>query len=374
MKVVLISTLKQQAEALSTQFSPLDVLVNGDIYNRDKDELISSERIIYTKYAARHIRQEFFRLRQLLKERRPDAIYVNGFRHLWMIGILLQEPGSYARKPVLLMTSHNSWSWDKVYKRLIMALSCRIFADGVFALASFQEKRLIEFGLSPQKVKTIPNAVDTRLFSPEGARDFYSRLVLSDQAFPIIVNIANINRYKGQDVLIKAIRLVKDKINEVNLVLMGIDSPGSPYSRYLRDLIDELDLSTNVFILGNVDHSQIPAVLRSSDVAVISSWNEVCPFILLESLSAAKVTISTAVGGIPDIINNGLNGFLVKPGDPKEFADAILKLIGNPDLRCSMEKEARKTALENYSFETIGKKHRDFLVLIMKNKKYSVAN
>jgi glycosyltransferase involved in cell wall biosynthesis len=95
----------------------------------------------------------------------------------------------------------------------------------------------------------------------------------------------------------------------------------------------------------------------------------VCPFILLESLSVGKVTISTAVGGIPDIIKNEFNGFLVRPGDTKAFADCILKVISNPSLKMSIEKQARISAVENYSYDVIGREHKDFLASLTQKKK-----
>jgi glycosyltransferase involved in cell wall biosynthesis len=368
-KIAILGALQQQADALSTQFKPIYVLFNDKTYIRNKDEMISSDMVIYKKYSVLNVKQEIFILRELLRDISPDIIYINGFRHLWMVGLLIREPGLLPRKPIILVTSHKSWSWQKATKRFMMALSCHIFADGIFTLATFQENWLRKLGISPLKMRTIPNAVDTKQFTPVGPRDFFADIFLENNNFPIIVNIANINQSKGQDVLIKSISLVKKEINSVRLVLMGIYSPNSPYYRYLKNLIAEFGLETNVYILRNVDHCQIPSVLRSSDISVISSWNEVCPFVLLESLSASKVTISTAVGGIPDIIKNEFNGFLVHPGNIKGLADCILKVISNPYLKMSIEKQARISAIENYSYDVIGREHKDFLTSIMRHKK-----
>jgi glycosyltransferase involved in cell wall biosynthesis len=370
-KVAVLGTLQQQVDALSTQFRPIYMLFNDKIYARNKDEMISSDLIIHKKYSALNVKQEIFILRKLLKDISPDVIYTNGFRDLWMVGLLIREPGLLPRKPILLVTSHNSHAWQKASKRFMMALSCHILADGIFTLATYQENWLRDLGISPLKMRTIPNAVDIKQFTPVGQRDFFADIFTEADNFPVIVNIANINRSKGQDVLIKSISLVKKEINSVRLVLVGFNFPNSPYDRYLKNLIAESGLERNVYILGNVDHTQIPRALRSSDISIISSWDEVCPFILLESLAAGKVTISTAVGGIPDIIKNEFNGFLVHPGDIKAFADYILKAINNPPLKMSIEKQARSSAVENHSYDVIGSKHKDFLTSILRYKKYS---
>ena len=368
-KIAILGALKQQADALSTQFRPLYVLFKDELYISGKDEMISSDIVIYKKYSAPNAKQEISILRKLLKDISPDVIYANGFRHLWMVGLLIREPGLLPRRPIILVTSHNSWAWQKASKRSMMALSCRIFADGIFTLATFQEDWLRELGISPLKIKTIPNAVDIKQFTPVGPRDFFADIFPEKNNFPIIVNIATINESKGQDVLIKSISLVKKEIHNVRLVLIGNYFPNSPYGRHLKDLIAEFGLEENVFILGNVDHYHIPVVLRSADISVISSWNEVCPFILLESLSVGKVTISTAVGGIPDIIKNEFNGFLVPPADTRGFAGCILRVMNNPSLKMSIEKQARISAVENYSYNVIGREHKDFLASLTQKKK-----
>src|SRR4030042_5631187 len=370
-RVAILGALKQQADALSTQFRPVYVLFKDEYFISDKDEMVSSDSVKYNKYSALNVKQEIIILRKLLKEISPDVIYANGFRYLWMVGLLVREPGLLPSKPIILVTSHNSWAWQRASKRFMMTFYSRIFADGVFTLATFQENWLRRLGISPLKIRTIPNPVDINQFAPIGTRDYFIDLFPGNTNFPIIVNVATINQSKGQNILIKSISLVKKDIGSVRLVLIGNYSPRSSYYRYLKNLISGLDLEENVFILGNVDHGQIPRVLRSSDISAISSWNEACPFILLESLSVGKVTISTAVGGIPDIIKDEFNGFLVHPGDIKGFADCILKVIHSLSIKMSVEKQARISAIENYSYDVIGREHKDFLTSIMLHKKCS---
>ena len=368
-KIAVFGALKQQAEALSTQFKPIHVVFRDEVFLSDKDEMISSDNVIYHKYRARNLWQEFIILHRLLKGIAPDVIYINGFRHLWMVGLLIREPGVLPRKPIILVTSHNSWAWEKTLKRLMMAFSCRIFADGIFPLATFQENWLKELGTAPAKMRTIPNAVDTEAFTPVGPKDYFAGHLPEDYNFPIVVSIATLDQTKGQDILIKSINLVRKEIKSVRLVLMGNYSFNSRYVAYLRDLITEYGLETNVHILGKIEHYRIPQVLRSSDISVISSWNEVCPFILLESLAVGKATISTAVGGIPDIVKDEFNGLLVHPGDIEGFAECAIRIIKNPSLRESLEKQARISAIENYSHDIIGSRHKDFLASIMRYKK-----
>lgn len=360
-KIVILGPIQQQAEALSTQYSPVRVIFNDAIFVRNRDEMVSSDRIHYEKYTALNGKQEFKSLRKLLREISPDIIYTNGFRHLGMVSVIVREPGFLPQKPIVLVTSHNSWAWAKPAKRFMMALLCRLFADGVFTLATFQEQWLRKLGVPGYKLRTIPNAVDTERFTPFGSRDFFLRSYPEKPGTPVIVNVANINQAKGQDILIKAIDTVKREVKDVRLFLAGHQSPDSPYNQLVQDLIAQYGLEKNVFIMGNVEHVEVPALLRSCDLSVIASWSEVCPFILLESLAVGKATVSTTVGGIPDIIKDGSNGLLVDPGDVEGFGRCILSILTNPSFKKSIEKNARESAQSQFSFQAIGKRHREFI-------------
>ena len=82
---------------------------------------------------------------------------------------------------------------------------------------------------------------------------------------------------------------------------------------------------------------------------------------MIESLATGLVTIATSVGGVPDLIDDNSNGYLVDPKDFIGFADIIIKVLKNPALKLDIEKNARDSALNNFSYQVVGKKHKDFL-------------
>jgi len=120
--------------------------------------------------------------------------------------------------------------------------------------------------------------------------------------------------------------------------------------------------------VGDIAHQQVIELVSSCDISLISSRSEVCPYAVLESLSTGKITIATAVGGIPDLIQDQYNGFLVKPGDYRGFAECILKVLHDQSLRMFIEKNARKSAESNYSYQIIGEKHREFINTLMQKR------
>jgi glycosyltransferase involved in cell wall biosynthesis len=244
-----------------------------------------------------------------------------------------------------------------------MAFLLNSFADGVLTLAKFQEQWLRRYGVSASRIRTIPNPVDTELFSPDMTRPH-----MNHPKNPVLINVASLRPIKCQGLLIKAVGLVKEEFPEARLILMGGQSSYSGYENYLKELIADCQVEDNVVNIGRVEHRQVPQLLRSCDMSLISSLSEVCPYAVLESLATGKVTIATAVGGIPDLIRNEFNGLLVESGDTKGFADCIRRVLNDQSLRMSIEENARKSAEAHYSYRVVGEKHREFIQALMNSR------
>jgi glycosyltransferase involved in cell wall biosynthesis len=116
-------------------------------------------------------------------------------------------------------------------------------------------------------------------------------------------------------------------------------------------LINRLGLRDNVLLTGF--RSDVPNLLRCSDIVVLCSETESAPLTLLEGLSSGLPVIATSVGGIPEIIQDGVNGFLVPPKDPESIANGILKLANDPKLMKRLGEAARKTILDRYTAEKV---------------------
>jgi glycosyltransferase involved in cell wall biosynthesis len=241
-----------------------------------------------------------------------------------------------------------------------MAFLLSMFADGIFTLAQYQEKWLRKMGISPQRIKTISNAVDVEQFSPN-----VDKVLLNPPDSPILINVATITPRKCQETLIRAIKLVKKDFPRARLLFTGNQFSDKSYGNFLESIINEHGVGQNVNFIGKIEHDQIPQLLSTSDISLLSSLSEVCPFSVIESLATGLVTIATSVGGVPDLIDDRSNGFLVKPKDVNGFADIIIKVLKNPTLKQAIEKNARDSALNNFSYQVVGKKHKDFLLSIL---------
>ena len=99
--------------------------------------------------------------------------------------------------------------------------------------------------------------------------------------------------------------------------------------------------------------TDVANLFKCSDVVVLSSETESAPLTLLEGMSTGLPAVATKVGGVPEIIDDGVNGFLVEPKHPEELAERILELNDDKELRIKMGVAAREKILENYTADKV---------------------
>lgn len=139
------------------------------------------------------------------------------------------------------------------------------------------------------------------------------------------VNVARFYPIKNHELLIRSFGTVCEKYPEAVLKLGG---DGHTLEK-CRALVKELKLEKNIFFLGNV--VDVYSLLSDSDVFVLSSDSEAMPISILEAIACSLPVVSTAVGGVPEIVKE--NGILVEAGNAEQLSEAMIKMIENPDVR-----------------------------------------
>ena len=148
---------------------------------------------------------------------------------------------------------------------------------------------------------------------------------------------------KGHITLIEAFKALKQRVNNVKLVIVG---EGDLYGELLR-VVDKNELSGSVLFTGfQMDVSEI---LSTFDVAVLPSFFEGMGRVLLEAMAMEKPVVASHVGGIPDLVKHQVNGLLVKPGDVAELTNALEQILSDSVLSSKMGKEGRKRIQEQFS-------------------------
>jgi len=152
---------------------------------------------------------------------------------------------------------------------------------------------------------------------------------------------------KGHAVLIEAFKELQKELKDIRLVIVG---EGYLYDR-LENLVHRYGLSNSVLFTGfQMDVSEIIATF---DVAVLPSFFEGMGRVLLEAMAMEKPVIGSRVGGIPDLVEDGVNGFLVRPGDVRDLVSTLKKIISDKKLARKMGKEGRKRMSEQFSADVM---------------------
>jgi glycosyltransferase involved in cell wall biosynthesis len=202
-------------------------------------------------------------------------------------------------------------------------------------------KEIQRFGCPPEKIRIIPNGVDTEKFKPcertiENSIFWGGRFV----------------QEKGLEYLVNALSLVVKEVPRVKLVMAG----DGPLFSKIYEMVKHNGLEKNVSFKGRVAHDELPAFIGASSVCVLPSLREGMPYALLEAMSCGKAVVGSDIPGINDVITHGINGILVPPKDSKALADAIIWLLEDKEFRMKMGQNARQLMIEKYSWRNIAEK------------------
>jgi N-acetyl-alpha-D-glucosaminyl L-malate synthase BshA len=214
-------------------------------------------------------------------------------------------------------------------------------ADAITAVSSFMAREAYErLGINSD-IHVIPNFVDSVLFSPAPceALEIGRGLVVS--------HVSNFRPVKRIQDLVYAMKIFTKEAPDAQLVLVG----DGPERHKVERLIQSLGLKDNVTLTGF--RSDVANLLRCSDTVVLCSETESAPLTLLEGLSTGLPVIATRVGGIPEIIQDGINGFLVETKHPESIAEKLILLNSDIKLRLRLGDAARKTVEKKYTAEKV---------------------
>ena len=218
----------------------------------------------------------------------------------------------------------------------------------VVSLSTATSRNLVSDGFSAGRVRFIPNGVDTARFRPRTAADAsWDEPPRWPGRGPVVVTVGRLVPAKGLDVLLDAWRGVAAASPEASLVIVG----DGPLRAECEATVERLGLAASVLFLGS--RQDVPQILRRSDAYVSSSRTEGMSNALLEGLASGLPMVATRVGGAEDIVDDRVNGFLVRDGDAEALASALGELVQNAPKRRAMGEASRRVALERFSLDAI---------------------
>ena len=161
-----------------------------------------------------------------------------------------------------------------------------------------------------------------------------------------IVLLGRLNERKGTYDLLNIVNEVVEKFNDVRFILAGDGD-----LKKLNNKITELEINKYIDVLGWINEEKREEILKNTLIYVLPSYNEGMPMSVIEAMSYGIPTISTWVGGIPQLIDNNESGFLIQPGDIEDLKDKIIILLENNSLRQAMSDKGYKKINERFNLE-----------------------
>ena len=216
------------------------------------------------------------------------------------------------------------WLWTLLYRGVLT------HAHAVITDSEFVASAVNRFLRSPRRVDVIPNGLPPPV-SERNVTEMRAELGLpQDQAIRIIGQISTLHPQKGHMVLIEAARIILDRCSTVAFLIVGFPRQDPAYRNRLEQRAAELDISRNVRIVGYP--GDIADVWKVIDIQAHPTLWDSLPNAIIEGMALGKPVVATPIGGIPTIIEHGRTGFIVPPDDPAALADALLRLLGDPEL------------------------------------------
>lgn len=279
----------------------------------------------------------------LLRRHRIDVLHTHKFgSNVW--GAVI---GTACRVPVIVAHEH-SWSYEGNPPRAwldgqVVARAATRFV----AVSSADGRRMVSReGVDPAKVLVIPTA-----YIPSSARtgtDVRAELGLDDSV-PLIAIAALLRPEKRLDLLLDAHARVVEAMPQAHLVIAGDGECRADLERRARGL----GIEDSVHFLGR--RADVDRVLQAADVAALSSDREGLPLLVFECMANGLPLVATAVGGVPDVLQDGVTGVLVPRRDPGALARGLIGLLRDPARRTSMA-QASRAALRDYRIEAVAER------------------
>lgn len=200
----------------------------------------------------------------------------------------------------------------------------------------------------------IHEPVDIRVFDPDVINEsqrsaLKKELGVAKDDF-VIGSVGNITWVKGYENLIEAMSVLKKKNNRMKLLIVGkILKTQMGYYKRLKGLTSSFGLEENIYFTGM--REDIPNILSIIDLFVLPSLAEGTPISILEAMAMEIPVIASRVGGIPELIIDGVTGILIKSAAPSEIVEAVIHLFERPYKRRNMGKMARRVVREDFSLE-----------------------
>jgi len=284
-------------------------------------------------------------LSRLCRAWRADVLVAHGFPE----HVLGRQAGVWAGVARLVQVEHNSrerygaWSLWRAHR--LAARTARIIA-----VSAGVRESLIARGFNAGQIEAVPNGIDLDRFPADQLQPLASRN-------PGIVMSARFSRQKDHLCLIRALAELKARGLRPPLLFAGAGKDA--YRREAEAEVERLGLQEQVKFLGH--HAAMPKLLMDHAICVLATHYEGMPLALVEGMAAGCACVASAVPGVQGVIEPERNGLLVPEGDASALADALQRLLAEPDFAQSLASAARQRAVQEHGLPLMRARYEQIL-------------
>ena len=287
-----------------------------------------------------------FELIKIIRKEKPDVVHLNSSK----IGVLGAIAAKLARVPRVIFTAHG-WAfldprqaWEK-YAIIAVSRLAAMFQDKIICVSECDKEAALKYKIaSPEKLITIHNGINPKALSLLARKEARARLNIDEKSL-VVGTIANFYKTKSLDTLVLAAISAIHLSPQIKFVIIG----DGPERIKMEELIKKYRLDGYFLLTGALKNAG--QYLKAFDIFVMPSKKEGLPYALLEAMAAKTACVASAVGGIPEIIENEKNGLLIKDMSPGKLNDAISRLIKDKKTTRALGAAAAETIQSKFSLK-----------------------
>ena len=285
-----------------------------------------------------------WRLIRLIHRERIQLVHT----HLWGGNLWGRLAARLAGVP-MVATEHNTDVWKRPWHFAVDRWLARR-THALVAVSGAVREFYIAHGLPADRVETIPNGIETDRFPAPSRSSLYDTLGWPAET-PVFLSIGRLVPAKRHEVFIEVMAAVAGQHPEARGLIVG----DGPMRESLERRIRERGLAARVVLAGL--RSDVPALLRGARAVVFTSEREGLPMVLLEAMASAVPVVACAVGGIPEVLEDGRTGWLVTPQDTAALIERLRHLATHPDTARRVGLAAQADVQKRWSIKAMVEPH-----------------
>jgi glycosyltransferase involved in cell wall biosynthesis len=234
-------------------------------------------------------------------------------------------------------------SWRHLEQTIIREQVVWDGANALIANSRFLKEELTRlYGIPRNKIFLVNNGVNLHVFHyRESKKNLYRKLGISDHA-TVILYLGGSRPVKGPAYLLDALKKIEDKHEDIiTIFVKGAGPLDKFFSPLLEKKLQYFQQKEKMIVINSIPHTELPEYYSAVDAVVVPSLYDAFPKVVLEAVTCGTPVIGSAVGGIPEMIQNNENGYLVNPLDSEELANMIVRTVTNKRLKEKLRKKTR---------------------------------